>query len=734
MNGKRWICLGLIGILCMASLTVLAADSEFFVRGEGDGEMLRCVAGDGESYYALTVEGEIQRIYRVASEDEEPTLLYEQPTGLLQAGEDGAEEAVHLLVGGEDRVYVLNAYAKRLGTVDDSGVTWAETSLSLPNLAGEIFDVSEIALACHSNGLLYLGVRGENHACRLAVVEMETGMLVGDYNMEDAARIAPYKDGKFVVYRDAALYAVAPGDWSAELLAEGINAPSGLCYDERGDAVYYAADGYVWRLMNGRQPEPVTAIEGGQPDGVLAGIFQNGVYTLAHARWLQLYKIGGAGESTGGEERPILVAVDWLPPAAEVFAAENPGIPVDKVELYHDTDEDIIAAIENGVDSPDIYSISVEGAGYRRLRQDGYMGSLSGNQAIAGAVDGMYPAISRLLYNEAGQVVAIPANIAVTGWSVNMTLWEREFPGQALPRTWDAWLTLLEAWEASHDPEEATAFFRSADIRQELFFQAYQQFVMLSERTGQGVDFSDPALRAVLTRIEALPGEPMDPEAPGEQTSGPSIFSSDNMVLFEEPDAPAEAWEGGEEQRYASYLIPVFTEDQDPLVPMRLEVFFLNPNAANPEAATALLETLLIHGDAFLRYALMPTLNDPVPNANYETDLQELHSYLAQLEEALPTIPAENRAQLELAIAEQQRFIAYYEQTGHWQLSEGAIRSYREEIGPYLYSNADSLFLGDDGENSAQDQLNDILGGYLDGQLSLDEMLQALSSQAGIME
>ncbi len=282
----------------------------------------------------------------------------------------------------------------------------------------------------------------------------------------------------------------------------------------------------------------------------------------------------------------------------------------------------------------------------RTIKDKGYFVDLNQSEILRGYAQRMYPAISRHLYTEDGQLAALIEYMEPLFFHCDGILDEY---GLAEPATYGELLTQVQQlWDAGLFDEEYAPFEFLEYSRYGMVQEIMKRFLLEQEVLGVKVDFDNQELRAVLGQILAqVPREspfpfgermgiygafaygdfpaPMEHPALGIGPSSPMAFEGQASVMMVNPYSKHQA----EAIRYIEYMVQKNEAAHPELAAM---VYELSEPLLNEEITRRLEEI-----DQQLKEleAQEPTaeIKDQIAELEYERDWRGKHPYLVSPEQ-----------------------------------------------------------------------------------------------------
>ncbi|MGN0779874.1 MAG: extracellular solute-binding protein [Aristaeellaceae bacterium] len=420
------------------------------------------------------------------------------------------------------------------------------------------------------------------------------------------------------------------------------------------------------------------------------------------------------------------------------FCKEHPEIAVVEPDSYGYTAEAISQEMLSGGDSIDVYAMTLPNGAFTALRDKGYVADLSASTLLTDTAARMYPQFTRMLYNDAGKLIAFPCEVHASGLGYYPAALEKVgLTEDDLPKSLDGLMDFIRLWQEDYaeDYPEITLFGDYAyAMDQQVFSLIFMQRVADCAAAGELLTFNTPEMRTLLAKWEQLRADLQD-MSPVRGNIGVVEFSSvyegeESMQLFT-TYASLTPERYGRDVRYDGLpLLLSLTDDTQPHVSAYLSVYFVNPNSPNLDLALQWLEFYAEHMQMNQQIILMPDVNEPQEYPYYQQNLTYIQESLNQMKAAMEEADdadkpmyAESIAMLEQELAENAN--------RRWAISEQDIADYREIAPMFIIADsADFLSSSSDGANEA----SKLIQRYLDGQLGAEQFIRELDRMIQMMQ
>lgn len=178
---------------------------------------------------------------------------------------------------------------------------------------------------------------------------------------------------------------------------------------------------------------------------------------------------------------------------------------------------------------------------------------------------------------------------------------------------------------------------------------------------------------------------------------------------------------------YYSFL-PLTLTDETPLyLPMQVDVMFINPRSQHLEAAIQYMELYMESLDTIELAMMCPDMNEPIENPYYEENLAEYQESIDSVLKALETCKEEDRQAYQDSLENLQTYMEKYKERQRYLADEESIAAYRA-VDSQFFVLKPNIFYGDD------DSLSQLFIRYMDGQISLEQLIQEGDAKLRLMQ
>ncbi len=343
----------------------------------------------------------------------------------------------------------------------------------------------------------------------------------------------------------------------------------------------------------------------------------------------------------------------------------------------------VVQDMMNKDGTTDIYLLSFDGSDFRALRNRGYLADLSDNAQLVENVERMYPYIQDALKQD-GKLVCIPVMTTGESFSVNYDLWKRTGgTEEELPKTWDQffdWLETLPERFAGQDVkicEEEFEYFTSTVMN--TLIESYQVWM---ERKGEDFKFNTPVLNRLLSRLNGLDADRIGIKERSEDDDDYGYVVS--YSYYQENNTLLSAWAQLPLNRYNSQgghpMALSFAEDEDPVLPVHLNVACVNPFSEHAAEAKEFLALALNNLALADQYAFYSDHTEPVHYSYYEENRENMQKWLDELQKNYDEADeGEEKINAEEAL-KQQKDMMEMEEKYSWVMSPETLERFQKNL------------------------------------------------------
>lgn len=372
----------------------------------------------------------------------------------------------------------------------------------------------------------------------------------------------------------------------------------------------------------------------------------------------------------------LRVMGDFPPDTLFRFALENPDIAV--ISLPQSAEDAFAQTVLSANAEADVYVVQAPGM-YAYLREKGYLTALNASPALMAQAAGLYPSIQETLFVD-GQLMAVPIGISTESWTLNQTLWDRFELGD-VPATYAELLDMMSLWQdeyAGEYPDYALVdLYGGVAGCVRLLTKEY-----ILQCGAELPDFTNKAFRnamlAVMAHQDVL-------NANNENDGMPLIYTYEQGFGI--------AYNDDEQTRMM--LMPAVSAGEQQRLSGSLTLLTMSSKSTQQTAALRLMEYCVNHLDEQTRYMMMPALNEPLRDSDYEERVAKLQAEKASLQTRLAVAGEAAAAEMTAAIAQLDDRIAATKES--WRISPESIENYRAIAGQLVIPYTSPFFGNDAG-------------------------------------
>lgn len=683
---------------------------------------------------ALYVKDMDGRVMRQGWTDDAPeTLCQLLPQGQSWSDWDWEKQAADpnymaRLVYGDGALWA--ATSEQAGTVDASGIHWSVAYDEAPGGWGVQWShVRDGKLY----GLVDYTVQEEKELewnYSVFIVDLATG-ATRRIKTPGAYSMTPYRDGTLLLLRlrkDGTAYLSQLDTQLEELVEMPLSLPqgavSGLSWDEASDNLAVVTEKNVWVSKAGaefQQSIDLLPIQGFSVEMMSAALTSSGSCALRVGD-VQTYPLGTHSDQ---EKIPLsAIATFGSVDAQRAFLLAHPQVDL---TVRDDTDilmpADVAERVRSG-DKADVFGVWLT-SGFSALIAKGYAAPFDAGQDVTAIL----PRLRQAITNDAGQSCAGIVTLNVSLRTVNRPLWDDVLASTPVPTTWLEYLTLEKDFIEAHigDGLLLDMYFTCEDA----FWQIMQSWIGRALAADQPVDFSDPLLSDTLDALwqvkQAMNQRGMTVLDEAQLHPESEVGGIYSLIWGE----TAESTLGYNEAELANVLLPfTFAPDDPPVVSARAQVMVVNPQSAHIDLAAdfAAINTS-VWKNARRSALLDPASAAPTEREGWQERHEELLGQQAELEEKLTDAPDEAvhdlREQLEAIGVQIQQHETY-----RWEVSQAGLDWWRKNS-RFIYLFDNTLYC--DADSATGSQLMKLGQQWLEGQLTVDEMLAQFHKRAAMI-
>lgn len=520
-----------------------------------------------------------------------------------------------------------------------------------------------------------------------------------------------------------------------------------FAYDDASEQLYFTTSNLVYaiKLADGAEPQVVGRFDA-VPADFRVGALTSGRYAC-HGPEGELLACDVEGSLEIAELHVVdTQGIDLLVDAAADFGVAHPS---NSVVITDSEEEELVGELESAPESCDAFAVRVGGGAWQNLMAGGYMAPLNSGDLLA-AVQGDMPWRMRFALEKDGNLLGFPVSVESFCQSVNVPAMAKlaGIGVSDFPTDWAGFLQLLAKLADSGvlvNNEQYVLYGSDVDAEglRETMLANVVQSCMLAIQDGKQPSEVRESFVAILKEFEKIDwtqlglGAANDgatgseaPDAGGnsgeegkaeaskdaDEASGMNFSGSDGRTpLMTDSLVELDVQDVAEGMQY--WPLSVGAEGKR-LVTQMLVAVCVNTRSANSEDAIAFVEHLWEKSSMTAKMMLCQSVNDPVPNEDYDTELAYHEKLIAKLEKQVgEAADDETKNSLQAQLDDVSAYTERYRQNAKWTATEQSIANYRalqDDFEPVGYT------VWDD------EHLVEGMYAYLDGGSSAEEFSETL--------
>ena len=572
----------------------------------------------------------------------------------------------------------------------------------------------------------------------LMAVDLNTGFCT-EYAIEEFNEVAPGRDGTVLLSRrqydpdtfmsTGVVSALNLEDQSEEIVftLEGSDVyRMNLCYDQETDTLYYVYAGELWAAPQ-MDPEQAVAVNECPEAGSGAICLKNGFLVLWNYNVVLLRNTDPAQRGT----ITLRIKDNTYGYSLSEAVYEMNDLRGDvSVILQSDwaMKTDILQAMMNRDAHEDIYTLSFDSNDFNALLNRGFLPDLSANEKIAADTDRMYPFLQEAVKKD-GKIIGVPIYVNSESLGINLRLWKKlGGTEEELPKTWDQFFDWLEKVpeKLSEDVKllEDDGWMNREQFCWQILYDILTQYQLTMDSKGNNdYLFNTPQINSLLKRLIHL-----DYDALGiRESEETEDYSGGRIIEWGENDPLLQLnYSGAPGNYYSSIYSPMplsFEEGQEPVIPVNVNVAFMNPYSEHPEEAMLYLSLVLKNMSLEDQYQVFTDKTEPIPYSYYEQNKKYYEDEIESIKKSLETAEGEEKAMWEESlrmIEENKEQMEMYS----WRISQGSVDNYLK-INPMM--KVLEHYFQNEIFDSDEEGLSDIEG--LESEADVDKLLNVIDSK-----
>lgn len=491
-----------------------------------------------------------------------------------------------------------------------------------------------------------------------------------------------------------------------------------MAYDQATDTLYYATPSVLRAMPAMGQPQNVAYTNIGHANGM--ALTGKGYAVLWGTEGLEIRNLDPAYLP----EKTLTVVNTGRDAAALQFNRENPDVPlIYPLQFY--TMETLAQTMVSGETVIDLAFAQVD-EGFDAMMEKGYCADLSSSQVLMDFANSLYPAVQQEIMRD-GKLYAIPVGISGGILCYKGDKLEEVGLTQAdMPTNLVDLCAFITRWNNEWVDDENKAnvlpICTLSSNREIVFGMMLNGYIDYYDATGQTLDFDTPLFEELLAALDSMDASNLDrPPVMSDMAYDEfyqlytGLFVEDSLVSTANADT--------------GYLLGplALNGEMDYRIGAYMQVMFVNPRCENLPEAIKLLECYVQNLDAYDLIPLSPEANDPLPNPNYEQNVQRYQENLEELQAQLADVSPAEKRELEDSIAYYEQLLANQEKM-RWNISPETIARYRELIGDHVYIRHRNVLYSAGSDTDAQ--LQALHRRYVKEQIPREQYIRELSQKA----
>lgn len=371
----------------------------------------------------------------------------------------------------------------------------------------------------------------------------------------------------------------------------------------------------------------------------------------------------------------ITVSGDYTSDFVHAFMESHPDTPLAVSDRRFSTPEEIGNYIQTGQNEIDVFEIPVYTGAFEILRDKGYCYDLSQSSILIDYMNKTYAPLTDILYKDK-ELMGFPSKVSsYRSIAYNPDVWKRVGSSDAPPKNYIAFMDFMSLWikEYSIMYPDVRLINTYSNIKDTLFMSIFIDYVTYYEYIGQPINFDTPLFNNLLEKFDEI--KPLledydDSISSNNQDMMSYLFYTEASIL---PGSNAISYE---------WLPLSLSSDKQPVIPVDMNVYIINPNSTSKDLALLFIEFSLKFFNSNGSIALCPFTSEPIANQKVIASIESLKQDRLLLEHNLPNIDPEDKKNYDEMKQQIDEGIKFNED--HlWIISQEQINKYRTIV-PYL--------------------------------------------------
>ena len=633
-------------------------------------------------------------------------------------------------------------------TYEDGKLVMGETDLPTLDWSSMIEDYGDWKGSRYLNQLLMLGDRlagttWDNNGNQLMICfDLTTGETEElDMPVSDGSSYAMIGDNAVLMLRyewgdetTCTLIRYDLADESEEELSsltaksEEFGNISGLCVDEAKNTLYYVRNGEIWAAPGMDFSAAVAVNDCPISYDVNMKVMKDGNLLVYSQNAVMVRDVDPSLRADYSLNIQDYAYNETF--TETVFDFSNAtGVPV--ILRRGGSSASILQDMMNRDDSVDIYCMSAQTSEFSALKNRGFIYDLSGNEKLAAAAERLVPYIRDAVTKD-GKLIAVPSNAYGYFLGYKTEIVQKLGIEDELPKTWSQFFDWIEALPGKMEGKGYTVFASWTtkwEFRYTLIHTIIDQYQMYINEGKKEFAFNTPQLRELLERAMSI-----DCDALGLRDSEESDETGGYWSEEEYKESLIETYTQTSMQTYNEGTAPLllsFDEGEDPILPVTINVSFVNPFSKHAEEAAEFLAMSMKNLDTATRYSVFADETEPIRYPDFEEYKANMKQWYEDAKQALETADEETKEIWAQTVEDYEKSLADIDHS-YWMVAPDAIAAYQSRI-PYLRVQTDDLGTAmyvSQSEGSSYYQLVDNIA---NDQATVEELLTAIDKKVQMM-
>ena len=502
----------------------------------------------------------------------------------------------------------------------------------------------------------------------------------------------------------------------------------GLCADAATNTLYYVQDGEIWAASGMDLSAAVAVNDCPVAYDVSVKVMKDGNLLVNGQNAVMIRDVDPSHRADYS-----LIAQDYVytEPFNEATYDFSNGTGVPVIIRRGGVTSNILQDMMNRDDSVDIYTLYGSSSEFEALKNRGFLADLSGNEKLAAIADRLVPYIRDAVTKD-GKLIAVPTNAYGNSLGYKPEILKKLGMEEDLPKTWNQFFDWLETLSAKMEGTEFTPFqsyMSKWEFRYSLLSIILNQYQLYISEGDREYAFNTPLLRGLLDRLSQIDCDALGLRDVDESEDG-GMWSEE---MYRE--ALMETYTQTTMQTYSDGLVPLalsFEEGEDPILPVTINVAFVNPFSKHAEEASEFLALAMKNLDIQSRYTIYADETEPIRYPDFEEYKQNMQKWYEEAKNAYENAEDEEiKENWKQTVEDYEKTIADIDNT-YWQVSPQSIADYQSRIGilrVMTYDISSSMISTSENETGYYELADNFAGGTV----SAEDMLSFIDKKVQMM-